>query len=108
METEPTFEESLKRLEQIVNELERGESELSTALSKYEQGVGLLARCSAQLEKAERSVALLTGVEPDGEPRVSPFDASATAEREPISPPRKPSKAPAPVAPEFDETDPPF
>ena len=105
METEPTFEESLKRLEQIVNELERGESELSTALSKYEQGVGLLARCSSQLDTADRSVALLTGVDSDGQPQVSPFDASATADRESPSVSRKPS---TPVSPAFDASDPPF
>ena len=106
MATEPTFEDSLKRLEQIVNELERGESELSTALSKYEQGVGLLARCTSQLDAAERSVALLSGVDSDGQPQLTPFDASATVEREAPAVPRKPPLL-APT-PEFDPSDPPF
>ncbi|MFO0954370.1 MAG: exodeoxyribonuclease VII small subunit [Isosphaeraceae bacterium] len=39
------FEEALRRLERLVDDLERGEPELSTALAKYEQGVRLLARC---------------------------------------------------------------
>ena len=62
MEPEPDFEDALKQLEAIVDDLERGEPELSAALAKYEQGVRLLARCHGVLDRAEQSVALLTGV----------------------------------------------
>lgn len=82
---EPPFEDDLKRLEQVVDDLERGAPDLSTALKSYEEGVRLLGRCQTALERAERSVALLTGVGPDGAPQTAPFDASATA---PPKPPR--------------------
>ena len=59
-EPEPNFEQSLAQLEQIVASLERGEPELTSALSKYEKGVQLLSICHRLLEKAEQSVALLS------------------------------------------------
>lgn len=59
-----------------------GEPELSAALAKYETGVRLLNQCYGLLERAERSVALLTGVDAQGNPTTSPFDATATIEIE--------------------------
>jgi exodeoxyribonuclease VII small subunit len=81
-ETEPNFEEALAQLERIVASLERGEPELTSALSKYEKGVQLLSVCHRLLEKAEQSVALLTGVDEQGHPITAPFDATATVARE--------------------------
>jgi exodeoxyribonuclease VII small subunit len=78
----PTFEEALRQLEQIVDDLERGEPGLTEALSKYEQGVRLLSRCQAELDRAARSVALLTGVDESGNPVTAAFDATATATTE--------------------------
>ena len=74
-----TFEDSLTSLESIVARLERGDGDLSTALAGYEQGVKLLMRCQEMLEAAEKSVALLTGVDEQGNPIVAPFDAAATS-----------------------------
>lgn len=84
-EPEPAFEVALEQLETIVGQLERGAPELSVALAKYEQGVRLLARCHELLDSAERSVALLSGVDENGDPITAPFDATATAEREPVA-----------------------
>jgi exodeoxyribonuclease VII small subunit len=115
-EAEPTFEAALDGLERIVDELERGDLDLSASLAGYEKGVALLARCQALLDGVDRSVALLTGVEADGTPVVVPFDASATAvetssPKPPRSPVRKgavPKPKPGPE-PEIDgEIDPPF
>ena len=97
MEPEPAleFEDALRQLEAIVDDLERGEPELSKALEKYERGVGLLARCHGVLEQAERSVALLTGVEDDGKPITTPFnDATSgnTEEPPPVKAALKPRK----------------
>ncbi len=77
-ETELRFEAAVSQLEKIVESLERGEPELATALTKYEAGVRLLSRCYALLERAERSVALLTGVDAEGNPVTASFDATAT------------------------------
>src|SRR5271157_902023 len=77
-ETELRFEAAVSQLEKIVESLERGEPELATALTKYETGVRLLSRCYALLERSERSVALLTGLDLEMNPVTSSFDASAT------------------------------
>lgn len=82
-ESEPRFEEALGRIEQIVAALERGEPALDTALARYEDGVRLLRLCYDQLERAERSVARLIGVDDQGNPITAPFDARPTASAEP-------------------------
>ena len=91
------FEAALDELEQIVADLERGESALAGALAKYERGVRLLSHCHGLLDGAGRTVALLSGVDGDGQPVETPFDDTATADREPrdIATPATP-KAPRP------------
>ena len=79
---EMEFEAALEQLEQIVDELEQGEGDLTTALARYEQGVRLLTHCHGVLDGAERSVALLMEVDASGRPVTAPFDATATAGRE--------------------------
>jgi exodeoxyribonuclease VII small subunit len=81
-EPEPSFEDALTRIERIVESLERGEPSLSIALARYEDGVQLLRRCYDLLDQAERSVALLTGVDEHGQPTTAAFDATATQARE--------------------------
>ena len=105
-EPEPTFEAALHDLQRIVSDLERGEPELSSALAKYEQGVKLLARCQRALEQAEKAVALLSGVQPDGSPITSPFDETPSVEPNP-----KPAKEKTPkkrTQKPSDESDEPF
>ena len=92
MADEPSFEDALRCLEQVVDDLERGEPELSSALKKYELGVRLLAQCQTVLEQAERSVALLTGVDAAGNPVSTPFDPASTPPESDSNP--KPTKAP--------------
>ncbi len=80
------FEAAVEELERIVAELERGGPDLGSALARYERGVGLLGHCQGLLDSAERSVALLTGVDESGRPITSPFDAAATATARPSKP----------------------
>lgn len=82
-EPTPSFEDALGRVERIVADLERGEPSLTTALGKYEEGVRLLRSCYDLLDQAERSVALLTGVDDQGRPETAPFDAAATPAADP-------------------------
>ena len=84
-DAEPSFEVALAELERIVASLERGEPELTSALSKYEKGVQLLSICHRLLEKAEHSVALLTGVDDLGNALTAPFDATATISSETVA-----------------------
>jgi exodeoxyribonuclease VII small subunit len=79
---EPHFETALSQLEEIVAALEHGEPDLAAALAKYETGVRLLSQCYALLERAERSVALLSGIDSEGNAATTPFDATATLETE--------------------------
>jgi exodeoxyribonuclease VII small subunit len=77
-----TFETALDQLALLVSELEQGEPELALALAKYEQAVRLLAHCHGLIDGAERTVALLTGVDDQGQPVTTPFDASSATERD--------------------------
>ncbi|MDR3232660.1 MAG: exodeoxyribonuclease VII small subunit [Planctomycetaceae bacterium] len=54
-----TFEESLQRLEEILALLQDGNTDLGTALERYEEGVGLLKNCTAILENAQQKIEIL-------------------------------------------------
>ena len=68
-----SFEESLDALEAIVSDLETGKLGLSDALSRYEQGVRHLKACQQLLERAERKIEVLSGMDADGNPITSPY-----------------------------------
>ena len=70
----PSFEQALTKLESIVHDLEDGELGLSEALGRYEEGVRLLKQCYGLLERAERRIELLSGVDAEGNPVTQPFD----------------------------------
>lgn len=53
------FESAMKRLEEIVKILERGELPLASLLEIYEEGVKLQNFCQAKLDEAERKVEIL-------------------------------------------------
>jgi exodeoxyribonuclease VII small subunit len=69
----PTFEQALERLEQIVHQLEEGDIGLAESLNHYEMGIGLLKQCYGLLERAERRIELLSGVDAAGNPITEPF-----------------------------------
>ncbi len=75
---QPQFEEAIERLEAIVRALEEGDLSLEDALGRYEEGVKMLRRAHTLLERAERRVELLTGMDEQGRPRTEPFDDRAT------------------------------
>jgi exodeoxyribonuclease VII small subunit len=78
---DPSLEQSLEQLETIVDRLEGGEIGLTEALEQYEKGVRLLRACYDQLEKAERRIELLSGVDAEGKPISSAMDdPSASAD----------------------------
>ena len=52
-ETEETFEESLHRLEEIVQRLEQGDVPLEQAMQLYQEGVALSKACAEKLKAAE-------------------------------------------------------
>jgi exodeoxyribonuclease VII small subunit len=54
-----TFEQSMKQLEKIVQELEDGELPLEKALKKFEEGMKLTKLCSEKLDETEKKVSIL-------------------------------------------------
>ncbi len=53
------FEQALRRLEQIVAELEKGELPLERALELFEEGIKISRLCGEKLADAERKVEIL-------------------------------------------------
>lgn len=53
------FEEIIKKLEVIANELESGDLNLEESLKKFEEGIKLSKECNDILEKAEKKITIL-------------------------------------------------
>jgi exodeoxyribonuclease VII small subunit len=68
----PTFEQSLKKLETIVEQLEKGDLPLEDSLKLFEQGVDLSAVCKKELDEAESKVQTLIK-QRDGSFKTEPF-----------------------------------
>jgi exodeoxyribonuclease VII small subunit len=75
---QPNFEQSLARLDEIVHLLEEGELGLDEALARYEEGVKLLRQSYELLERAERRIELLSGVDAEGNPVTRPLEDVST------------------------------
>ena len=71
MAKELKFEEMMKKLEEIVNELETGDVPLEEALKKYEEGVKLIQACRKRLDETKRKVEVL--IKKDGKTALEPF-----------------------------------
>ena len=63
-----SFEASLAKLNEIVNELEAPNVELERAVELYRQGRELIARCEAQLKTAEETLRAAAPGVTDGTP----------------------------------------
>lgn len=68
----PSFEESLKKLETIVDKLEKGELSLEESLKLFEEGVSLSTACKQELDAAEGKVEMLVK-QRDGSLKPEPF-----------------------------------
>jgi exodeoxyribonuclease VII small subunit len=73
--TESSFEENLKELEEILQQLEQGELPLETALAKFEAGMRLIRLCNQQLDAVDRKVEILLRDE-DGNLIAKPFQGA--------------------------------
>jgi exodeoxyribonuclease VII small subunit len=69
-----SFEQALAQLESIVRQLEDGELGLNEALERYEKGVRLLRQCYDLLDRAERKIELLSGIDAEGRPITTGLD----------------------------------
>lgn len=67
-----TFEHSLKKLEAIVDKLEKGDLSLEESVKLFEEGVELSAACKKELDAAEGKVQMLMK-QRDGSLKETPF-----------------------------------
>ena len=71
-----TFEAALKRLEEIVRQLESGEAPLDEAITLYEEGDRLKRQCEARLKDAQMRIEQIQ-FDRDGQPSgTAPFGES--------------------------------
>ena len=77
---EMKFEEALKKLEKIVEDLEDGNLTLDDSLEKYEEGIRLSKMCAKKLEVAKKKVEILLKLE-DGSVDIKPFDENPSEEK---------------------------
>lgn len=63
-----SFEEAMKRLEEISNKLENGQATLDESLALYEEGIALVRHCNEKLNYAEQKIRML-------DPNSIPFES---------------------------------
>ena len=68
-----SFEEALKQLEDLVRQLEKGESRLDDAIQAYERGANLKRHCEDKLAEARLKVERIS-FGPGGEIGSEPMD----------------------------------
>ncbi len=73
-----TFEQSMKRLEEIVSQLEAGDAPLDKSMALFEEGTKLSAGLAKMLDEAEQKVTLIQ--KQNGIEQELPFDADGEGE----------------------------
>ncbi len=58
-ENDLKFEEAIKQLEEIASELEKGDLDLDSSVSKFEEGMKISKKCNSLLEDAEKRITIL-------------------------------------------------
>lgn len=59
MSEDINFEDAMKRLEEIANELEKGDLTLDESVKKFEDGISLSKKCNEFLDNAEKKITML-------------------------------------------------
>ena len=59
MDKEKNFEESMQKLEKIVQELENNNLNLDESVKKFEEGMIISKKCNEMLENAEKKITIL-------------------------------------------------
>ena len=71
--TEESFEDSMKQLEKIVQQMEQGDLSLEESMQQFELGIALSKRCQTTLNEAEQKIKVL--LEQHGQEGLFEFDA---------------------------------
>ena len=77
----PNFEVSLQRLEEIVDELEKGNVPLEQALKLFDEGLKLSSSCRKELEEAEGKVEIL--LRQNGKLQPEPYESATERAQQP-------------------------
>lgn len=72
-EENKSFEELMEKLENIVQELEKGDLNLDDSVAKFEEGMKISKECNKILENSEKRISIL--LENDGELAEEDFNA---------------------------------
>lgn len=59
MNKELSFEESMKKLEDIANELEKNDLSLDESIKKFEEGMKISKHCKDIIDNAEKKITIL-------------------------------------------------
>ena len=76
---EMKFEECMKRIEQIVADLEKGDLPLEESLNRFEEAVGLARECYRKLDQAQKRISKLVKTD-NSEFALEPFEDSGDDE----------------------------
>ena len=69
-----TFEQAMKQLEEIVQDLESGDMPLEKAIQTFEEGIQLSKFCSQKLDETEKRITILMQ-NSEGKVSETPFSA---------------------------------
>ncbi len=72
---EISFEDAMKRIEEIVADLERGELPLEESLNRFEEAIRLARTCQKKLETARERISKLVKADDDSF-TLEPLDGS--------------------------------
>ena len=72
-DAQQTFEGSLAKLEKLVSEMESGELPLDAMMTRFEEGRGLVAKCTAELESIRQRIEKVVSA-PNEPPKVQPLE----------------------------------
>lgn len=73
-----SFEASIDKLEQIVTQLESGDTLLEQSIELFQEGMMLAKRCSEKLEQAEHKIEMI--MEQNGEWKRQPYVTEETGD----------------------------
>ena len=75
---EANFEQAMKRLEEIVEQMESGDLPLEELIVRYEEGMKLVKVCQDRLASAEQRIEIITRNNA-GKPVVKEFETATSA-----------------------------
>ena len=67
MEKKIKFEDKMKELESLINELENGEIDLDDSIEKYTKALKLIKECDTELKTVEKQISKLVTEENETE-----------------------------------------